>query len=189
MRAPLSLMRMPRLAALARHVIRHNRVDFAESQRYRERSFWAAFLPRLMAAAEYGYGPDVLSLHNITFASLPFAFFNRAVDRRLNWMVLASWDLQRLIFSKERLSHWGRIERNQSAIRQDLLDRVQRLYLEYHRVARTLCFAPPADELARQHLELRLQEIAAYLDAISGGYWSRHTGSATGSPTDDEGGS
>jgi len=88
---------------------------------------------------------------------------------------MAWWDLNRLIFDKRELPHWGRIERNLSAVRQDMTERLHRLYLEYQRVARILVLNPPANVLARHFHEIRLQEIAAYFDAISGGYWGKKT--------------
>jgi photosystem II stability/assembly factor-like uncharacterized protein len=189
MRADTSILRMPNLSDFARHVLKHNRIWFGDTERYRERSMWAALMPKITASAEYAYALDVVQVNNIQFASMPYAFYNRLFDGRIVWAISASLDLGRLIFSKERLPHWGRIERNQTAIRNDLTDRVHRLYLEYHRVARTLCFAPPADDLARHHLELRLEEIAAYLNAMSGGYWGRVTGSNDSPKQDEEGGS
>jgi hypothetical protein len=48
--------------------------------------------------------------------------------------------------------------------------------VEYRRVAYTLVYSPPAGALAHQYKVIRLQEIAGYLDAISGGYWNEKTG-------------
>jgi hypothetical protein len=90
--------------------------------------------------------------------------------------VMAWWDLRRLIFDKRELPHWGRISGNLGALRRRLETRVRRLYVEYRRVAYTLVYSPPAGALAHQYKVIRLQEIAGYLDAISGGYWNEKTG-------------
>ena len=71
------------------------------------------------------------------------------------------------------MPHFGRIQRNLSATRRDIHERVHRLYQEYLRLYLTMKGAPPRDTNTRLHYEIRLQEISAYFDAISGGYWSR----------------
>ena len=57
-----------------------------------------------------------------------------------------------------------------------MTERVQRLYREYLRAADMLVNKPPRDALARSFLKIRVQEITAYFDAITGGAWSKKTG-------------
>jgi photosystem II stability/assembly factor-like uncharacterized protein len=181
-RAPVSLLKVPPLADFVSRVLKHKGIHFAENQRYRERALFAAFLPSLTAGYHYAPAQDTTMVKNwVRFPNFPYTYYNRSYDgsgflRNGNFEIIANWDLSRLIFDRARLPHWGRVERAHAALRQELTERLHRLYLEYRRISRVLVFAPPADEIVRQYHEIRLQELAAYLDAMSGGYWSKATG-------------
>ncbi len=194
MRAAPRLLEVPPLPDLVRRVLKHNRLYFADNQRYRDRAPWAAFLPDVTAGFHYAPSRDFVTVSNYMYPS-PYAYLNYSFDGAwplsldapaFTWEVIAKWDLARLIFAKAALPHWGRIERNLNGVRQELTERVHRLYVEYRRNARILVFAPPADELTRQLHEIRVQEIAAYLDAVSGGYWGKATGNAETETRDQE---
>jgi hypothetical protein len=175
MRGSRDLLDVPPLHDFHVHVLKHNQLYFAEVQKYRDWGPWAALLPTITAGAHYAPYVDYMNIKDWQHRHWPYRYFNRSKDLGVTLEVFARWDLGRLIFDKRELPHWGRIERNLSAVRQDMAERVHRLYLEYKRVARTLALHPPANVLARQFHEIRLQEIAAYFDAISGGYWSKKT--------------
>ena len=50
------------------------------------------------------------------------------------------------------------------------------MYTEYRAIARSLVSGRAADPLAREFERIRLQEIGAFFDLISDGYWTRATG-------------
>jgi photosystem II stability/assembly factor-like uncharacterized protein len=184
MRAAPSLLRVPELGRFLRRVLEHNRVYFADNQRARSRARWACLLPNVTAGLHYSPSRDFVNVRSFQYWWAPYTNLNYAYDggwpptlaaAPLTWEVTAKWDLASLIFTKQALPHWGRIERNLAGVRQELTERVHRLYPEYRRIARRLVYAPPANELARQYLEIRLQEIASYLDVVSGGIWSKAT--------------
>lgn len=187
MRAAPGLLETPPLPELLQRVLKHNRLYFGDNQRYRDRAPWAKLLPSLTAGFHYSPSRDFVTVRNFQYWNAPYTYLNYAFDGSwppsldapaLTWEIIAKWDLGALVFNKAALPHWGRIERNLNGVRQELTERVHRLYVEYRRNARILVFAPPAHELTRQYHEIRLQEIAAYLDAVSGGYWSKNTGNA-----------
>jgi photosystem II stability/assembly factor-like uncharacterized protein len=175
MRKPQRLLDVPPLYAFYKQVLRHNKLYFPDVQNYRERGPWAALLPNITAGAHWAPAADQMNITDYMYPHYPWKYFNAANDNGLTVEVFARWDLGRLIFDKRELPHWGRIERNLGGIRQDMAERVHRLYMEYKRVSRTLVMAPPADPLTRANLEIRLQELTAYLDGVSGGGWSKHT--------------
>jgi photosystem II stability/assembly factor-like uncharacterized protein len=170
------LLDVPPLHKFHKKVLRHARVYFPDIQDYRDRSPWAALLPHLTVGAHYTLNADVMTIKNWMHRLWPYHYFNASRDRGLTFEVFAYWELERLIMDRRKLPHWGRIDRNLAGVRLDLTERVQRLYREYVRVARILVTRPPANLLTRSFLKIRLQEIAAYFDAISGGYWSKKTG-------------
>jgi photosystem II stability/assembly factor-like uncharacterized protein len=169
------LLDIPPLVELRLATLRRHELYFGDNQKYRQRGPWAALLPSITAGFHYAPGIDVMRFHDYMHPHWPYRYFNRAFDMGVSFEVFANWNLGRLIFDKRELPHWGRIQRNLGAIRQDITERVHQLYMEYKRVARTLVYNPPADELTRQFLTIRLQEITAYLDSVSGGYWSKKT--------------
>jgi len=178
-RYPQALLKVPDLAEFVRRILKHNRVYFAQNQEYREQSLLAAFLPKITAAAHYNITRDIINIGTYKFPFYPFTYYNTAFDTGTNIEVMANWELGQLLFRREGLPHWERIERNLSGVRQDLTEQTHRLYLEYRRIARLLVYEPPASELVRQYHEIRLQEITAYLDGLSGGYWSKAIGGAS----------
>lgn len=170
------LLNVPGLHDFHVRVLKHSGLYFADIQRYRERGPWAGLLPNLTAGAHWAPYIDLMRYKQWLNASWPYGYYNASRDQGLTFEVFANWDLTRLIFDKRELPHWGRIDRNLSAARQDIAERIQRLYQEYIGTAKILVHRPPASELARSFLTIRLQEITAYFDAISGGFWSKQTG-------------
>jgi len=83
-----------------------------------------------------------------------------------------SWDLADLVFDP-RLIDFSREERLVIALRDDLLDEVTQLYFDRRRVLLALAaFADRSDPEAVA-LALRAEELAAGLDAWTGGWFSR----------------
>ena len=61
-------------------------------------------------------------------------------------------------------------------LRDDILDEVTRTYFERRRLQIALLTQPPADEKQVIDKELRLQELTAMIDGLTGGYFSTHLG-------------
>jgi hypothetical protein len=66
-------------------------------------------------------------------------------------------------------------------LRDDILDEVTKLYFERIRVKMELNSLSLEERKKRFEKELRLQELTASLDAFTGGYFSQHLKSKTGS--------
>jgi competence ComEA-like helix-hairpin-helix protein len=93
----------------------------------------------------------------------------------------AQWDLDRLIFNPDEL----RVS-NQTVdlvrLRESVLDQVTKVYYERRRLQVDLELAPPGDLAGRLRKELRLQELVADLDALTGGFFSQKLGERGASP-------
>ena len=61
-------------------------------------------------------------------------------------------------------------------LRDDVLDEITQLYFERQRVRRALAAAVSDDPAERERLALRAAELAAGLDAWTGGWFTRRTG-------------
>jgi competence protein ComEA len=83
----------------------------------------------------------------------------------------AQWDLDRAVFDPEEPKV------NREAIRlqryrDDVVDEVTRRFFERRRLQIELDMSPPTDMADRVRKELRLQELTADIDALTGGYLS-----------------
>ncbi|MFH0826771.1 MAG: hypothetical protein V1923_02615 [Candidatus Omnitrophota bacterium] len=91
----------------------------------------------------------------------------------LDWDITLSWDLSELIWSSDQASIDVR-SRLMVELRDDILDEVTKIYFERLRVKNELDSLPIEDRKKRWVKELRLQELTALLDALTGGYFSQH---------------
>ncbi len=90
----------------------------------------------------------------------------------IQWGVSLTWDFGNLVWNSDQTSIDTR-SRLMVQLRQDILDEVNRLYFERRRMQITLLKSPPDDETVRIEKELRIEELTADLDALTGGYFSR----------------
>jgi hypothetical protein len=98
---------------------------------------------------------------------------HRGRGRDVDLVVSLSWDLGDTVFAADEVDV-SRELRSVIALRDDVLDEVTQLYFERERVLARLAQAPPADP-EREALALRAEELAASLDAWTGGAFTRDT--------------
>jgi len=79
-----------------------------------------------------------------------------------------TWNLPQLAFNAEELD-----VASLAGLVQNILKEVTRLYYMRRRLQMDLILNPPADEASRLTKELRLDEMTALLDAMTGGYFVR----------------
>ena len=90
----------------------------------------------------------------------------------INWDVTLSWDLGEIIWNGDQTSIDSR-SKLMVELRDNILDEVTRLYFERLRVQMELDNLTLEDRKKRLEKELRLRELGALLDGLSGGYFSR----------------
>jgi len=90
----------------------------------------------------------------------------------LGWDVSLSWDLGEVVFNQDQLSIDVR-SRLMVELRNDILDEVNKFYYERLRLKMELDNLGIAERKKLQEKELRIQELTASLDALTGGYFSR----------------
>ncbi|TRZ93917.1 hypothetical protein D4R78_07285, partial [bacterium] len=90
----------------------------------------------------------------------------------INWDVSLKWDLSELIFNDAQTSIDVR-SRLMVQLRDDILDEVTKLYFERLRVKMELDGLSIIERKKRSGKELRVQELTASLDALTGGYFSQ----------------
>ena len=89
----------------------------------------------------------------------------------VNWDINVSWDLSKIIWNDAEISIDVR-SRLTAELREDILDQVTKLYFERLRVKAELAYLGIEDRRKRFEKEMRLKELSAYLDALTGGYFS-----------------
>lgn len=90
----------------------------------------------------------------------------------VEWSVSFAWDLSELIWNDAQTSIDVR-SRLTVRLREEILDQVTRIYFERLRVKMDLDNLRIEDRKKRLEKELKLQELTAYLDAFTGGDFSR----------------
>jgi photosystem II stability/assembly factor-like uncharacterized protein len=90
----------------------------------------------------------------------------------IEWNVSLSWDLSELIWNQDQTSIDVR-SRLMVQLRDDILDEVTKLYFERLRVKMELDNLSIIERKKRSEKELRVQELTASLDALTGGYFSQ----------------
>lgn len=93
-------------------------------------------------------------------------------ERAFNWDIDVTWDLGELIWNDDQTSIDVR-SRLMVQLRDDILDEVTRLYFERRRLQIALLTQPPKTPEEHISQELRLQELTADIDALTGGYLSQ----------------
>lgn len=86
-----------------------------------------------------------------------------------------SWDLGDLSYNPEQIDV-SREAREVIELRDDVLDEITQLYFERRRVLAQLLLLPDPGEAERLRLRLRADELAAGIDAWTGGWFGRQTG-------------
>lgn len=130
------------------------------------RAGWKAAVPRVSAEARLNsLGTDVDKFDFIQFPDEQ-AGADQIGGTVREIRVAATWDLPRLIYNSEVLDTYA-LRGN----RQNLLKEVIRLYYLRRRLTINYRLNPPADPASRVAGQLRIDEITATLDALTGGLY------------------
>jgi len=88
------------------------------------------------------------------------------------YKVKAKWELQELIMSNERIRVISEAQ-DVVKLRDTTLSEVTRLYFERRRLQAEMLLSPKSDPLGQVKDQLRLMEMTAHIDALTGGAFSQ----------------
>jgi hypothetical protein len=164
----------PSVLEVQRAAVRHAGIDAARLDSWRRRSRWAAAAPELLAEYRRAAATD-RTLGAQASGTVDYA----DLDLEDRYTARARWDLDRLVFSPDELRVAAEtIE--VVGLRQAVIDQVTRLYFERRR-QQVLLLRSALGVEERLRLELRVEELTASLDGLTGGWFSaRLHGSAGG---------
>jgi photosystem II stability/assembly factor-like uncharacterized protein len=103
----------------------------------------------------------------------PDFFIEGPIDKKWGWGIGLSWNLGELLWSYHQTSIDVR-SRLMVQLRNDILDEVTKLYFERIRLENEIKQGLQQDDSQIILKQLRLAELTANIDALTGGYLSRH---------------
>jgi photosystem II stability/assembly factor-like uncharacterized protein len=155
-------------------VQRYIGIDPRTLNRYRRRAFVKALVPQLdVAYHQYQWTDHGLNLDGL-FPRLPFRFEDGYTQTHKELRVMLSWDLGNLVFNIDGIT-FGRVDRVSWEMRDIVLYKIHRTYGELRRLRVMMANDPPSDVRTRVIYTLRIEELRAYLDLMTGGYLTRWT--------------
>ncbi len=171
----------PAISKVQEAAIRYAEVQPQKIQQWRRQAAKRAILPRLTIGIDRDIDRTVSNsiwgTYGTTNGSAGKYYVGPDDETRYDnrgWGVALTWELSDLIWSDSQTSIDTR-SRLMVQLRQDVLDEVTKTYFERLRVKMELDSIALEDRKKRVEKELRLEELSASLDALTGGYFSAST--------------
>ncbi len=158
----------PSIQALQRRVIEYSEVAPEKIARWRQQARWRALIPTFNLSMDRDWDSNVTS----SSSSGVSRFFVGPIEENSGVGFSFNWDLGDFIWSTDQTSIDVR-SRLMVQLRQDLLEETTRLYFERQKLMAEFEGHPSTDPFLNHERRIRIQELTAYLDAISGGWFSR----------------
>jgi hypothetical protein len=160
------IRREPRAHEVIEVALRHYRVHATEIDALRASSRYRGLLPVFSTIGSVNRSGSA-SASSQTISNPQDTVSNQAYNGYAVSLGL-SWDLRELMFNPSELQAYGLV-----GIQQDILLEVTRAYFMRRQLQIRLAIRPPSDVLTKAILELRVDEYAAILDAMTGGWFGR----------------
>lgn len=159
----------PDIRSVQAMVLEYSKTDARYVEAWLAASKAAAALPELSLKFQYDndYGNDFDYLTYLATEDPSATLSGADVDVGQTFEVKASWDLNKLVMSSERIRV---ISETQDIVklRDKVLDEVTRLYFDRRRLQVDMLLNP-GDLKAQLKSQLQLQELTAQIDAYTGG--------------------
>ncbi len=157
----------PSIRAVQEAAARYAQIDGARIDSWRITPNLGALAPELSAEYRRNVENDqtigAQSSGNVDYTSL---------DDDDRYTFKAKWELDRLIFNPDELRVSAEVT-SLAKLRENVVDQVTKLYFERRRLQVELDTAAPSELGTRLKKELRLQELTAALDGMTGGWFVR----------------
>jgi hypothetical protein len=160
-----ALAHEPTVAETTRRALEYFRVHPEAIDGLRSSARGRALLP--VIAAGYQYGQDRSQLFYDQQITEPQTRDQNAAGTSHAVSVGALWDLRQLVFNPAEVDAYGLV-----AVQRDVMLEITRTYFLRRQLQLRLALRPPDDPLAYAALELRVNEFAAILDTLTGGWFT-----------------
>ncbi|MBM3245099.1 MAG: hypothetical protein FJZ15_04820 [Candidatus Omnitrophica bacterium] len=161
----------PAIGSLQEAAIKYAEVSPEKIADWRKKAAMKAFLPRFSASIDRDTG-DLWHWEGGSSTKAGDDILVRGRDA-VGWDVTLTWDLSEIIWNNDQTSIDVR-SRLMVELRDDILDAINKYYFERIRIRMEVDNLSIEDRKKRAEKELKLQELAASLDALTGGYYSRY---------------
>lgn len=158
----------PSIRQVQQAAIGYAEVPSEKIARWRALARWKALLPRLSLGLDQDRDRTVAS----ATASGKTTFSIGPEDESVSLGLSLTWDLGDLIWSTDQISIDTR-SRLLVKLRREILEEVTRVYFERQRLQAEFQANPTEDPILQKERRLRMEELAAQLDALTGGYFSQ----------------
>jgi len=159
----------PSIFQVQQAAIRYAEVMPEKIQRWREGAVWRNWIPKFTLSLDQNRDSTVASATSggkTTFSVGP-------EDTSVSLGFGFTWDLANFVWNPEQTSIDTR-SRLMVQLRQDILEEVTRLFFERERLLAEFQNNPAADPLLKSERVLRIEELTAQLDALTGGWFSEN---------------
>lgn len=165
--------REPSIRLVQDAAIRYAEVHPEKIEAWRKAAMRKAFLPTLSFKTDGSKNQNVDLDRGGT--NDPDQFIMGPAEKSIDWSVGASWDLGELVWNNDQTSIDTR-SKLMAELRDDVLTEVTHLYYERRRLQVDLLLAPPKDTALSIEKNLKLEELTANIDALTGGFLTRWMG-------------
>ncbi|MDD5594834.1 MAG: hypothetical protein PHY94_01180 [Candidatus Omnitrophica bacterium] len=158
----------PTIRQVQEAAIKYADVEPKKIIRWRKQAAKRAYFPKVSAGVNRDTG-DLWHWESGSSTKAGDDYLMKGRDS-VGWDVTLTWDLAEIIWSDAQTSIDTR-SRLTVQLREDVLDEVTKIYFERIRLIRDLDNLSLEDRQKREEKELRLEELSAYLDGLTGGYF------------------
>jgi hypothetical protein len=147
------------------------RVHPEKVESYLSGAAWKGILPDVEIGYSNDWGNSDRTLQDYMYHNtFPWKDYETTKNGQMSLSVRLHWALDRLIFNSEQLDVASLV-----GVQEGLLREVTSLYFTRRRILTSMILNPPQEPSEQLTEQLRLEEITANIDALTGGYLSRET--------------
>lgn len=158
----------PSIIELHQAAIRYNEVSPSKITNWRRQAALKALLPDISV----GYDTNVYKTISTSTKDGRTYFWEGPDDQAKGWDISASWDLGDLIYNDDQTSIDSR-SKLMVQLRNDVLEKLNQAYFERKRLKAELLKYPDKESSLFLERQLKIEELTAQIDALTGGYFSR----------------
>lgn len=158
----------PSIREVQEMAVRYAEVSPDKIKDWRRQAGYRALLPKV----SFGLDNSESDTYEIYTSSSKSYYLNGPRDRSDGWDLTFTWDFADLVFNEHQTSIDVR-SKLMVQLREDILNEVTRLYYERKRIIIETNVLPIEEDKKRIDSTLRIEELTAYIDALTGGEFSR----------------
>ncbi|MBI2093438.1 MAG: hypothetical protein HYT88_01770, partial [Candidatus Omnitrophica bacterium] len=159
----------PSVLQVQQAAIRYAEVHPEKIAAWRQQARWQALLPDLTLSTD----TNLTDFRHWDSGTSPDSLLRG--ERDIDWSASLTWDFGDFVWSTDQTSIDSR-SKLMVELRDDIVDTVTRTYFERRRLQAVQLTHPLADSAKQLEQALRIEELTALIDGLTGGYFSTDVG-------------